>query len=509
MFDEAKADRAVRFVKNLKHTKGEWAGQPFNLLPWEEKIIRDLFGTVREDGTRQYREAYISVARKNGKTEMCGAIANYMLFADGEMGGEVYCSAGDQDQAKLVYDAARVMVEQEPTLLKYSKILPSTKRIIYHNRNSFMRAISAEAYTKHGYNPSTAFCDELHVWPSRDLYDVLKTGMGARRQPLLISITTAGYDKHSLCYEIYQYAKKVRDGLVEDPSFYTAIFELEEDEDWKDEKNWYKSNPGLGVYRYLDEMRQEFARACQLPSYENTFRRLYLNQWTEQETRWIPVEKWDACDERLDAEALRGLLCYGGLDLSSRVDLSAFVLCFPLGDSFAFLPHFFIPQDTIRERSLRDRVPYAEFQRQGLVTATPGNVIDYEFIKAKIRELGQKYNLIEVAYDRWEATQISIQLQEEGLKMIPMGQGFQSMSAPTKELEKLILGKKIIHGGNPVLRWMISNVVVKPDPAGNLKLDKGKSSDRIDGVVGAVMALDRAVRNENASVYSERGVISI
>ena len=509
MFDQEKADRAVAFIKNLKHTKGEWAGHPFNLLPWEEKIIRDLFGTLREDGTRQYREAYISVARKNGKTELCGAIANYMLFADGEQGGEVYCAAGDQDQAKLVYDAARVMVENQDTLSKYSKILESTKRIIYHQRNSFLRAISAEAYTKHGYNPSTAFCDELHVWPTRDLYDVLKTGMGARRQPLLISITTAGFDKHSLCYEIYQYAKKVRDGLVDDPSFYTSIFELGSEEDWKVEANWYKANPGLGVYRYLDEMQQEFKRACELPSYENTFRRLYLNQWTEQETRWIPVERWDACDGRLDVGALRGLLCYGGLDLSSTTDLTAFVLCFPLGESFAFIPYFFIPQDTIRQRSERDRVPYDQWARQGYVIPTPGNVVDYEFVKAKIKEVTKTYNLAEIAYDRWGATQISIQLHEDGVLVVPMGQGFASMSGPTKELEKLILGGRVIHGDNPVLRWMISNVVVKQDPAGNLKLDKGKSSDRIDGVVGMVMALDRAVRNEHVSPYSQRGVIAI
>ncbi len=280
MFDEEKASRATRFIGQLRHTKGDWAGKKFNLLPWEEKIIRDLFGMVNEDGRRQYREAYISVARKNGKTEIAGAIGNYALFADGEQGSEVYCAAGDRDQAGLVYGAAKSMVEQNATLGRNSKIVDSVKRIIFPKRNSFLRALSSEAYSKHGYNPHLAICDEVHVWPGRDLYDVLKTGMGARSQPLLISITTAGFDRTSLCWELYTYAKKVISGVVEDPTFYASIYEVEENEDWKDETNWYKANPGLGIYRSLEEMRGAFKRAIELPAFENNFRRLYLNQWT-------------------------------------------------------------------------------------------------------------------------------------------------------------------------------------------------------------------------------------
>jgi len=509
MFDQEKADRAVNFVKQLTHTQGDWARQPFNILPWEEKIIRDLFGTVNEDGTRQYREAYISTGRKNGKTELAAALAILCLYTDGENGAEIYANAGDRDQAAKVFEAARTMVDQNQTLSNVSKILASVHRIIYPKRNSYFRVLSHEAETKHGFNVHVAINDEVHVWPNRKLYTAMKTGIGARKQPLIINITTAGFDKHSLCWDLYDRAKKIISGVVNDPTFYPAIFELDEGDDWKDEKNWYKANPGLGIYRELKEMRDFFKTACEVPSMENEFKRLYLNSWTEQETRWIPVERWDACDGRLDVEALRGLLCYGGLDLSSTTDLTAFVLCFPLGESFAFIPYFFIPQDTIRQRSERDRVPYAEWARQGHVIPTPGNVVDYEFVKAKIREVTKTYNLAEIAYDRWGATQISIQLQEDGVLVVPMGQGFASMSGPTKELEKLILGGRVIHGDNPVLRWMISNVVVKQDPAGNLKLDKGKSSDRIDGVVGMVMALDRAVRNEHVSPYSQRGVIAI
>lgn len=512
MFDQGKADRAVRFIKNLKHTQGDWTGKPFNLLPWEEKIIRDLFGTVNEDGKRQYREAYISVPRKNGKTELAAAIAIYCLFADGEKGAEIYCAAADRDQATKVFSASKFMVEQNETLTNNSKILDSVKRITYQKRNSFFRALSSESHTKHGYNASTVIYDELHVAPNRELYDVLKTGMGARSQPLMISITTAGYDKESICWQIYDYAKKVQQGIVEDPTFYSSIFELDEGDDWKDETNWFKVNPGLGIYRDLSEMRQAFKQALEMPAFENTFKRLYLNLWTSQDIRLIPMDKWDACPHEIDFEKLKGRVCYGGLDLASTIDIAAFVLCFPPEDDeeYIFLSFFWIPANNMIERSRRDRVPYDVWAKNKLIHATPGDVIDYNFILQTIRQLSETYDVREIAFDRWGAAKIAQDLMDEGNQVFAMGQGFASMSAPTKEMIKLIYSKVLNHGGNKVLRWMADNVSAIEDPAGNLKPDKSKSREKIDGIVALIMALDRAIRNGSGkSILDEKGLQSI
>lgn len=514
MIDEERADKAIRFIKKLRHTKGEWAGRPFNILTWEEKIIRDLFGTVKEDGTRQYREAYISTARKNGKTELAAAIANYALFSNSEFGSEIYTAAGDRDQATLVFNASRDMVRQNSSLYKVSKIVDSQKRIVYHSKNAFYRAISAESYTKHGYNPEVVIYDELHVAPNRELYDVLKTGMGARKQPLMISITTAGYDQNSLCWELYDYAKKIQKGIINDPSFYVYICELDEGDDWKDEVNWYKANPGLGVYRELSEMQQSFKRACEVPAFENTFKRLYLNMWTSQDIRLIPMDKWDNCPHEIDFEKLKGRVCYGGLDLASTIDIAAFVLCFPPEEDgeYIFLSFFWIPANSMLERSRRDRVPYDVWVKNKLVYSTPGDVIDYNFILQTIRQLSDTYDIREIAFDRWGATKIAQDLIDEGNQVFAMGQGFASMSAPTKEMIKLIHSKALNHGGNKVLRWMADNVSAIEDPAGNLKVNKSKSREKIDGIVALIMALDRAIRNGSGkSILDEKGlqVISV
>lgn len=505
MFDEEKASRATKFIKKLRHTKGDWAGKTFNLIPWEEKIVRDLFGTVNEDGKRQYREAYISVARKNGKTEICGALGNYCLFADGEQGSEVYCAAGDRDQASLVYGAAKSMVEQNATLDRNSKIVDSVKRIIFPKRNSFLRALSSEAFSKHGYNPHLAICDEVHVWPGRDLYDVLKTGMGARSQPLLVSITTAGFDRTSLCWELYTYAKKIISGAIQDPTFYAAIYEVEENEDWKDEANWYKANPGLGIYRSIDEMRQAFKRACEVPAFENTFRRLYLNQWTSAETRWLSLEKWDLCSDPVHMDSLWGRPCYGGLDLSTTTDITAFALVFEPGADgiIDLLVWMWMPEAAVKK-------PFDLWVRQKHIETTDGNVVDYEVIRAKVNEVGKIYNIRDIGYDPWNATNLAINLQQDGFVMVPVRQGYASLSAPTKELMNMVLQKRIRHGGNPVLRNMVDSLMITQDSAGNIKPAKDKSTSRIDGVVASIIAIDRLTREENAtSVYENRGILTI
>ena len=510
-FDAARADHAVNFIEQLKHTKGEWAGKRFKLMDWQKDIVRQLFGTLNEDGHRQYRMCYIELPRKNGKSTLSAAIALYLLFADGEMGAEIYSAANDRGQASLVFNEAASMTRQQPTLMGLCKIIDSQKRIAYYRNNSFYSAISAEAYSKFGYNAHGIIYDELHASPDRELWDVLTTSTGARRQPLVVVITTAGYDRNSICWEQHDYACRVRDGIIDDPTFLPVIYAAPDDADWKDEEVWHACNPALGAFRSIEEMRTLANKAKETPAIEMTFRRLYLNQWTASVERWMPMDHWDACSGQVDSERLRGHDCYAGLDLSATTDLTALWLVFPDGEEYDALGHFWIPAETMREKERRDRVPYSTWVRQGYITATEGNVIDYASIQAMLEALADRYHICEVAFDRWGATKLSQSLTDAGFVMVPFGQGFASMSPPTKELMNLVLGRKIRHGGNPVLRWNVDNLVVRQDPAGNLKPDKEKSTQRIDGAVALIMGLDRAARHAQGvrSVYEERGFDSL
>jgi phage terminase large subunit-like protein len=496
-------ERAVRFISSLKHTKGKWASRPFELLGWQEhEVVRPLFGTLRADGTRQYRTAYIEVPRKNGKSELAAALALYLLVADREQGAEVYGAAADRDQASIVFSIAAQMVRTSPTLSKWLRVIDSTKRIIVQqgvSAGSIFRAIPADAAGSHGFNAHAVVMDEVHVQPNRELWDVLATSQGARAQPVMLGITTAGYDRNSLCWELHEYARQVKEGVIEDESFLPVLYSAAEGDDWKDPRVWIKANPSLGHTVPAEFLERECRRAQEIPAYENTFRRLYLNQWTAQESRWLPMHIWDASAGKVDEKELRGRECYGGLDLASSTDIAAFVLIFPPDDPdgvYQVLPRFWIPRDNMVERSRRDRVPYELWERQGLITATEGSSIDYAFIRREIEKLRLQYRVAEIAFDRWGAVQLTQELEQAGLKPIQMGQGYTSMSPPTKELMRLVVERRLAHGGNPPLRWMADNVMVEQDPAGNIKPSRRKSTQKIDGIVALVMALDRAIRNE-------------
>lgn len=509
MYSEAHAERAIRFIEKLRHTKGIWGGQNFKLAPWQKEVIRKIFGEVDEYGNRIIRTAYVEIARKNGKSELAAAIALALFFIDGEAGAEIYSAAADRDQAAIVFSVAKHMVIQEPALMRRCKIIDSTKRIV-KNDGSFYRVLSSDSHTKHGFNAHGIIFDELHAQPNRDLWDVLTTSQGTRRQPLIFAITTAGYDRNSICYELHEYACKVRDGIIQDKTFLPVIYSVEESDDWKDEENWKKANPGLGDFRDIEEMRMMFKRAKETPALENTFRRLYLNQWTKQDIRFISIDKWDACDKPFAEDDLKKVPVYAGLDLASTTDIAALVLVGRNGDDVFTLPFFWIPEDGARERSRKDRVPYEVWIDHGFIIPTPGNVIDYGYIKHKILELAQVFDIREIAFDRWGAIQLSTELTDEGLVMVPTGQGMGSMSAPTKELLNMVLGKQICHNGNPVLRWMCDNMVVKQDANGNIKPDKGSSSEKIDGMVALIMAIDRLTRNgSDKSIYSEREMLTL
>jgi phage terminase large subunit-like protein len=336
---------------------------------------------------------------------------------------------------------------------------------------------------------------------------------------LIVAITTAGYDRESICWEQHEYAQKVLSGVIDDPSFFAYIRAAGEDEDWLDEEVWKRCNPSLGVTVKMDYLRAEANRARQVPAYQNTFRRLHLNQWTSQQTRWLPMEAWEQCAFPVDPEAMGVRKAYGGLDLASAIDLAAFSLAFdpppelPKGEDPGPIPTlhwFWIPEENLVERARRDRVPYDAWVRDGWITATPGNVIDYERIIRDITELGGRFNIQEIAFDRWGAFQISQRLEGAGFTMVAFGQGFVSMSAPTKELLRLVVDHKMAHGGNPVLRWMADNLMVSQDAAGNVKPDKQKSREKIDGIVSLVMGIDRLTRHGGTqSVYETRGLDSL
>jgi phage terminase large subunit-like protein len=436
--------------------------------------------------------------RKNGKTELIAALAIDGLLFDGEIGAEVYSAAADKDQAALAFNVAAQMIRNDEYLSSRCDILDSQKRIVDHSTGSFYRAISAEAYSKHGFNASRVLYDELHAAPSRELWDVLTSSTGARAQPLTVAISTAGYDRHSILYELYAHAKKVQENPALDPAFLPVIFEAGSGADWTDEKVWKAANPAIGDFRSLDEMRAACARAKEIPAQENTFRRLYLNQWTEQASRWIALAAWDACRAPVDRATLRGRRCFVGLDLSSTTDLTAVVGVFPDGDAFDVLPHFFIPAERIPQRVTRDRVPYDMWVRDGLATATPGPAVDYDYVRNLLIAWSEEFDVKVIAYDPWNATDLVHRLEKaDGFTCVKVRQGFATLSAPSKSLETAIVSKKLRHDGHAVLRWNIANMSVESDAAGNIKPSKELSTERIDGGYALIMAIDAMERNDH------------
>jgi len=512
-FDEDAANRVVTFIeRHISHVKGEKAGKKFELEDWQkEDIIRPLFGWKnKKTGLRKYQTCYIELPRKNGKSSLSAGIALYLLFADGEKGAEVYSAAGDRQQAGIVFEIAKSMALNDPQIRANCKLFKNS--IVHEKSNSFYKAISAEASTAHGFNASGIIFDELHVQPNRELWDTLTTSTGARKSPLTIAITTAGYDKNSICWEVHEYAMKVKNGTIKDDSFLSCIYAADPDDDFMSEETWKKANPGFGTIVKKEYLEKEAKKAQKVVSYENTFRRLHLNQWTTNETKWLSDSQWMECNiAPINLETYRGKKCWAGLDLASVKDISAFVLVFPEDDKIDVLPFFFSPKDNAFIRSRRDGVDYIGWEKQGLMTLTEGSVTDYNFIKEKIKEIAEQVNIVSIAFDRWNASQLVIDLVNDGLPMESFGQGFASMSAPTKELERMVLDKKINHAGNPILRWMCGNLQMKLDPSGNIKMDKAKSKEKIDGMVALAMAIGSYMSREEdgESNYEDRGMLWI
>lgn len=454
-------------------------------------------------------------------TALAAGIVLSVLFQDQESGMEVYSAAADREQASLVFSQVEGMVLQSAELSARCQIYKTARSVVMENRVSSYKVISADAASKHGFNSHLVIIDELHAQPNRELVDVLMTSTGARRQPLIMHVTTSDFERPSICNEKYNYACKVRDGIIKDASFLPIIYEAPKL--WEGEiadytspifysnpAIWRHANPNLGVSLSLEYMERECMRAQETPSYLNTFLRLHLNVKTQADVAWLNMTSWDACEQALDLSELEGESCYGGLDMASTSDLIALVLVFP-AKGHAVFPVFWLPAETALQRERRSSVPYPAWAQQGFIRLTPGNVADYDRVRQDIRDLGERFHIQEIAIDRWNATQITTQLEADGFTMVPFGQGFASLSAPSKELERLVIARGLQHNGHPVLRWCASNVMIESDAAGNIKPSKKKSSEKIDGIVALTMALGRAmVRPEDAgSVYDQRGLLAV
>jgi len=508
-YNENKAEVRIKFIERVcTHVKGELAGQKFLLEDWQKEFISELYGTLNDDGTRQYRTAYVQIPRKNGKSNLSAALALAELFVGAEKGAEIYCCASSRDQAKIVFDVCRQMIKNSSILMRSCQVFQNS--IVLKDSNSFLKAVAAEAGLLHGANASMVVYDELHTAKNRELWDVMATSMGARRQPLMMTITTAGmFDPNSICYELYSYGKKVRDQIIDDDTFLPLIYEAQPDDDIQDEETWRKANPNYEISitkQYFKKMAKE---AKLLPSSEIAFRQLHLNQWVSSLTGWITDAEWMDSAGEVDIEQLKGRPCFGGLDLAQVEDVCALVLVFPYDDgSLKVLPFFFVSESAVERRRNQTGGSYDNFVSRGELIVTDGNSTDYDVIKNKILECAEVFDIQSIAYDRWNSNALINQLSDAGIQTDPFGQGFISMTAPIKNAEIMIKKKQLHHGENAMLRWMVSNVVAKRDDAENIKFSKSKAGDKIDGVVALIMAIGEKMSIEKSdqsgvSVYED------
>jgi phage terminase large subunit-like protein len=545
-FDECAANHIIDFYEEfLVFYEGNFDGKPFILTPHQKFIVGSIFGWKRKDGFRRFRTAYIEESKGQGKSPLAGGVGLYALVFDNEPGAEIYAAAVTREQAGICFRDARTFAEKSEELSGLLKV--DKNNIAYIAENSFFRPVSSEHRGLDGKRPHVVLIDEIHEHPNDMVVRKMSAGTKTRRQALIFEITNSGYDRHSICFQHHEYTEKILEGLIQDDAWFGIMTGLDvcskceaegktmpqdgcsDCDDWRDENVWEKANPNL---KYLgapfrDYLRRQVDEAKSMPAQENIVKRLNFCLWTESITKWIPTDAWSACGSQVDIEDLKGRICYGGLDLSSNADLTAWVLVFPPEITYEYdnilnehqpviqkggykvLCRFFLPEDNMMQRVRKDKVPYDVWVRQGFITTTPGNIIDYDFILAQIQKDMADYQILELAFDRWGSQKITTDLQDIGFEiegkrnLIQFGQGFASMAAPTKEVETMVLKGEIAHGNNPVLSWMVSNVAIKMDPAGNMKPDKEKSTERIDGAVALIMAVGRAMlrKGENKSAY--------
>ncbi|GAB7128046.1 terminase large subunit [Silvimonas sp. JCM 19000] len=483
------------FPRFCRHSKGEWAGKPVDLADWQAFWLAVEFGWYHTTGKRRYRTWYEEVARKNGKSTKLAGLGIYLFAADREPGAEVYTAATKLEQAKITHNEAQMMVGQSPALRQL--VTAQHEKLFIPGTSNKYVPLGADAKTSDGLNVHAAIIDELHAHPSRDLWDVIDTGRGARRNSIMHAITTAGFNQEgSICLEQRQYLVSVLEGTLEDDSFGGVVYTLDPEDDWHDESVWCKANPNLGVSVFLDELRSQARKAAGVPAALFNFLTKRLNIWTQQVDAWLSLDDWDKGGEVFDHSLLLDRPCFGGLDLASTTDLTAWILVFPPCPHDAHwrvLPRFFVPEDNMPLRERKDRVPYQLWTQQGHIIATPGNVVDQEMIRQQILVDADVYDVRDVAFDEWNSAKLATELGEAGILMVKIRQNFEGLTAATKHLEGLVLAGRLMHGGNPVLRWNAGNVVLLRDTNDNYRPNKKKSRDRIDGIVALCMALNRAL----------------
>lgn len=502
IFKQEAADRAIDFFSFLKHSKGKWAGEEIKLQLWQCFIVGSLYGWMhKKTKTRRFRTTYLSVARKNGKSTMLAGLGLYGLLADKEAGAEVYSAATKKDQARIIFDEAKRMVKSSPYIVKHVDVF--TRNMSVPMTNSKFEPLSADVNSMDGLNISMGLIDELHAHKTREMWDVLETATSARVQPLIAAITTAGFDRFGICYEQYDYCLNILNGTVEDETYFAYIAQIDKDDDWRDPECWIKSNPNLGISVFMDDLERKCEKAKEIPAAQNNFICKHLNCWVSQTTRWMDMDKWYACPvEKID---LTNRPCYVGADLSATTDLTTLNFEFPLDDGqYYMLSHSFIPEDLVDEKEKRDKVPYRAWEKDGYITFTPGAVVDYEWVKSYVLKRWGMYDIVEFDFDPWNATQLANDLDNEGMEVVQIRQGYATLSEPTKDIMSLVLQKKLIHNDNPVLAWAVGNSVVTQDAAGNIKLDKSKTTFRIDPAVAMITSHVRArLHEERGPVYKK------
>ena len=492
---------AIGFSRLLRHYKGEFAGQLFEPQPWQQFLKGSIFGWKRKDGRRRFRWAYLEVPRKNGKTFSAADIGLHGLFADREPGAEIYSIATKRDQARIVWEDAKMMAARSPSLDRRSRAY--TASLVVPSTASRFVPLAKDTKTMDGLNPHFAIGDEVHAWGDDYLFRQMNDAMGARRQPFFLMITTAGSNLRGICYRLREHVVAIlsgnEGGEYIDDEFFGMIYTVDDGDDWRDRDIWFKANPNLGIAKSVQYMESQVKLAQQIPSEEFAVKNKQFNIWTETDTKWLDMDRWDKCAGKIDLRRLKGKPCHLGVDLSSVQDPTAIVALFPPGPypEWVILPRIYLPEDRLALREREDRVPYPFWQKQSYLLTTPGDVIDLEFIKRDILQMAADYQVIDVGFDPWKAIEIATYLEGEGFDMVQMRQGHATLGAPTLELEKLVLQTKLRHAGHPVLRWMASNTAVIRDSNDNIRPDKKASRKRIDGIVATIMALGRALTRQD------------
>ena len=489
------ADNICAFIERLPHVKGPLAGEPIALEPWQAFILTTVFGWVKPDGKRRFRRSYIEVPRGNAKSTLSSTVALYMLAADREGGAEVYSLATTRDQARIVFGDAQTMARRSAGFRNRFSVNVGAHNMHVLQSGSKFEALSAEGSTLDGLNIHFGCVDELHAHKTRSVYDVVETGTGKRDNSLLWVITTAGSNRAGICYEVRTFVTKLLERVFEDDTQFGIIYGLDDGDDWGSEEALVKANPNWGISVRPEILGPLQAKAMQLPSAVNNFKTKHLNEWVNADTAWMDMRAWEACgDASLDLDAFVGQPCWIGLDLASKTDIAAMVLVFQhpeMAGAYVAFGRYYLPEDTVNASG---NSQYAGWMRTGRLVVTPGNVIDFSWIEADLLDAASRYAVQAVAFDPFQATQLSTRRLAEGLPMIEVRPTVLNFSEPMKTLEALVLQKKLAHDTDPVLTWMASNVVAHLDAKDNIYPRKERAENKIDGIVALIMALSRAIK---------------